>query len=63
MPRSRIAHHLVALTAVAVVTSAWVAGVASAASSDTDGDGLLNTYERDGRDLEVVDTAGLVNTP
>ena len=48
MPRSRIAHHLVALTAMVVLTSAWVAGVASAATAtDVDGDGLPNTYERD----------------
>jgi len=47
MPRSRIAHRLIALTALVVSTAAWSAGAASAATSDTDGDGLPNTYERD----------------
>ena len=48
MPRSRLAHHLVALTAMIVVTSAWVAGVASAATPlDTDRDGLPDWWERD----------------
>ena len=47
MPRSRFAHRLVALTALVVSTAAWSAGAASAATSDTDGDGLTDAYERD----------------
>ena len=69
-----------------VVTTAWTAGAASAASSDTDYGMILADngspwyisgmsdprfdddvlHELDvitGRDLEVVDTTGLVNTP
>ena len=47
MPRSRFAHRLVALTALVVSTAAWSAGAASAATSDTDGDGLTDAYERE----------------
>jgi hypothetical protein len=47
MPRSRFAQRLIALTALVLSTVAWSAGAASAATSDTDGDGLTETYERD----------------
>jgi hypothetical protein len=44
-----------------VLTAAWTAGAASAATA-TD-DVLHELDDITGRDLEVVDTTGLVNTP
>jgi hypothetical protein len=46
MPRSRFAHRLAVLTALVVSTAAWSAGAASAATLDTDGDGLPDAYQR-----------------
>ena len=68
--RATVAASLVAL----VVLSTVMIGSASAATSDPDRDGLTTAfgfdddvlYELDvitGRDLEVVDTTGLVNGP
>ena len=45
MPRSRFAHRPLVLTALVVSTVAWSGGAASAATSDTDGDGLPDAYE------------------
>ncbi len=48
MPRPRTANRLLALMTLVVLTAAWTAGAASAATAtDVDGDGLPNTYERD----------------
>jgi len=47
MPRSRPARRLVACIALVALTAASTAGMASASSTDRDGDGLPNTFERD----------------
>lgn len=65
MPRPRTANRVLALMTLVVLTAAWTAGAASAATStEIDGDGLPNTYERDWTKTNASDRdMGLVNTP